>query len=349
MVASPPTSRLLDWFQSGSPPVRVLDGGVSTHLEALQGSTTFLHRELWSSSLLLSNPDLVQRGHEDWLRAGADIISTVTYQCHFESSLLPKGFNKAQVESMLRDALDRARAAQSRSRRPSYIAYSSGCYGGALSNGAEYTGDYGSDAPIERFHREKLEFVLPLQPDAVALETVPNIEEVRVLATLVDELLSASSNVAVWLSLACRNDRQLNDGTPIDDVWPVLRSRRHLSAIGFNCGRLEDLEGLVTSLLRDMVQHGPMRGLVLYPNSGEVWDAANLQWMEGTGTVDMASALHRLVTRRIPTIWRELCTEFKTQQPSPSILVGGCCRTTPATIQALRQKLDQEAKHASLL
>ena len=67
--------------------ILLIDGGVSTHLEQLlqDRGASFPHRSLWSSSLLLTpkGRDWIQKGHDDWLLAGSDILTTVTYQCHY--------------------------------------------------------------------------------------------------------------------------------------------------------------------------------------------------------------------------------------------------------------------------
>merc|ERR1719253_1336332 len=97
-MKTPPTT-LKDWFLSPTTaaagrPVLLMDGGVSTHLERLlaeAAATTseergaFPLRELWSSSLLMSPEGraTILRGHGDWLAAGAEVLTTVTYQCHF--------------------------------------------------------------------------------------------------------------------------------------------------------------------------------------------------------------------------------------------------------------------------
>jgi S-methylmethionine-dependent homocysteine/selenocysteine methylase len=67
------------------PRVMILDGGVSTHLaECIVGcGQRFEYKELWSSSLLLTEPGRQQivRSHRDWLtQAHVDCLSTVTYQ-----------------------------------------------------------------------------------------------------------------------------------------------------------------------------------------------------------------------------------------------------------------------------
>ena len=79
---------LWSWFHSSSallPEVLLMDGGVSTHLENLIAPKTFSHRDLWSSSLLLTEEGRasVFEGHRDWLDSGSDILTTVTYQCHY--------------------------------------------------------------------------------------------------------------------------------------------------------------------------------------------------------------------------------------------------------------------------
>lgn len=75
--------------------ILLIDGGVSTHLEdkLIENNCKngFLYKEFWSSSLLLSfkGRDLILEGHQDWIKVGANILSTVTYQCHYEHLLWP--------------------------------------------------------------------------------------------------------------------------------------------------------------------------------------------------------------------------------------------------------------------
>ncbi|GFH13270.1 Hcy-binding domain-containing protein [Haematococcus lacustris] len=59
-------------------PYIILDGAMGTELEArgivINGS------RLWSSQLLLDNPDVLREIHLAYLRAGADVVTTATYQ-----------------------------------------------------------------------------------------------------------------------------------------------------------------------------------------------------------------------------------------------------------------------------
>jgi homocysteine S-methyltransferase len=160
---------LLEWFEDHSKgeysSLLLLDGGVSTYLENV---TTFSHRSLWSSSLLLrttpihdttvnAGHEAIRGCHEAFYRAGSDIVSTVTYQCHYNCCgelLFQRGDVNGEtraiatndIETMLRDGIRLAREARYNVLRDSavsrdlFIAASVGCYGAALADGSEYKG-----------------------------------------------------------------------------------------------------------------------------------------------------------------------------------------------------------------
>lgn len=166
-----PKSRgwLLEWFEDHSKgeysSLLLLDGGVSTYLE---NAAAFSHRSLWSSSLLLrinsihditvnAGHEAIRACHEAFYRAGSDIVSTVTYQCHYNCCgelLLQRGdvdgetraITANDIETMLRDGIRLAREARCNVLRDStiskdlFIAASVGCYGAALADGSEYKG-----------------------------------------------------------------------------------------------------------------------------------------------------------------------------------------------------------------
>ena len=57
--------------------VIIPDGATGTELER-RGAP--LHKVAWSAAALLTHPDIVREVHEDYVRAGADIITTNTFQ-----------------------------------------------------------------------------------------------------------------------------------------------------------------------------------------------------------------------------------------------------------------------------
>jgi homocysteine S-methyltransferase len=57
--------------------VLIVDGALATELER-RGAD--LHDPLWSAKCVLERPDLIREVHLDYLKAGADIVTTATYQ-----------------------------------------------------------------------------------------------------------------------------------------------------------------------------------------------------------------------------------------------------------------------------
>jgi homocysteine S-methyltransferase len=130
------------------------------------------------------------------------------------------------------------------------------------------------------------------------------------------------------------------------DALTVIRTKdpdaRHVHAIGINCCDSAHIASLLEVLTRDMAMRGPRRGIVVYPNSGEEWDAANEAWREGTGctnTDEFATTLMAAVQ-----IVQQTWNESNGRGPMPKLIVGGCCRTSPATISALRRSIDEWEK-----
>lgn len=253
------------------PPVLLLDGGVSTELEKKLSSSSseapaFVHRELWSSSLLLKAEGraAVRKCHEDFLSAGVDIISTCTYQAHYMP--LPgrdkdDDFRKSSlrledsvVDTMLRDGVRLAREAIAKSGRnenSAYIAASIGSLGGALADGSEYTGRFGlSVEQLAEFHRRKVRTLASEKPDLLAFETIPCLAECEAILILLQELANDDrmETPPAWLSLACSDGAHLNDGSmlmnavaKIDEMDPGAKL---VHAVGINCCSLTNGESI---------------------------------------------------------------------------------------------------------
>ena len=243
----------------GSESILLLDGGVSTHLESKLLSANpgppFPHRELWSSSLLLTadGRTAIRECHDDFLRkGGADIISTVTYQAHYMPIPGKEDHNTLRlvdsvVDNMLREGIRLAREASEahnkQTGKRAYVAASIGSLGGALADGSEYTGKFGLNINhIAQFHRRKLQVLIEERPDIIAFETIPCIDEIEAIFQVIKEMLSCKDIddiPPIWLSLACSDGEHLNDGSKfidalskVDDLDPQATL---IQAIGINC------------------------------------------------------------------------------------------------------------------
>src|SRR5436190_13562242 len=86
----------------------VLDGGLATELER-RGAD--LRDPLWSAKLLLENPDLIRQVHVDYLAAGANVITTASYQATIPG-LMQRGLTHEQATEVLRLSVILARQAR---------------------------------------------------------------------------------------------------------------------------------------------------------------------------------------------------------------------------------------------
>jgi len=284
----------------------VLDGGLATQLEAAGHD---LSDELWSARLLAENPDAVRAAHLAYLRAGAQVITTASYQATLPG-LARRGYDGP---ALLRRSVTLAREAIHRYRPespagPLWIAASVGPYGAMLADGSEYRGNYGlSVAELVAFHRPRLEILAEAGPDVLALETVPDMREAEALLIALDGL-----GVPAWLSYTPDGDRT-RAGQPLAEAFALAAGVDAVIAVGANCSSPAD----VTAAVPVAAGHSG-KPAIAYPNSGERWDPTARAWMPP----DARDPDGELAVRR----WLV----------DGARLVGGCCRVTPDQIAAVR-------------
>ncbi|MFF0199897.1 homocysteine S-methyltransferase [Streptomyces sp. NPDC005017] len=287
----------------------VLDGGMSNQLEA---AGCELGDELWSARALMERPEAVVGAHLAYFEAGASVAITASYQATYEG-FARRGLGPAKVAELLALSVESAREAGRLARaggitRPLWVAASVGPYGAMLADGSEYRGRYGlSVAELERFHRPRMETLAAAAPDALALETVPDADEARALLRAVRSL-----GVPAWLSYSVSGART-RAGQPLEEAFAPAADCDEVFAVGVNCCAPEDVTHAVATAAR--VTGKPV---VVYPNSGESWDAGARAW-DGPATFDAARV----------EAWRE----------AGARLIGGCCRVGPEGIATIARAL----------
>lgn len=295
-------------------PLMLLDGALATELER-RGAD--LHDVLWSAKVLMEQPNLIRAVHRDYFEAGADVAISASYQANFEAFAC-HGIDTIRAAQFLRDSI--SLAAQARDdfwaepgnrigRALPLIAASIGPYGAMLADGSEYRGHYDlSDDELMAFHRPRLEVLAQCGADVLACETIPSLREALVLARLLAEFPSASA----WISFACADGAYTCEGQRIAECVSRLNDFPQVVSVGVNCTRPE----YITSLLQSMRDHTD-KPLLVYPNSGEHYDARTRQW---AGLVDSSPFAQQARG------WYE----------QGARLIGGCCRTRPSDIRAIR-------------
>jgi len=286
----------------------LLDGALATEAER-HGAD--LNDPLWSAKLLLEAPEILEAVNDDYLRAGADVATTATYQATFEG-FAARGLDDGEASQLMRLAVDISRRACDRRGRGLVVA-SIGCYGAFLHDGSEYRGDYGlSRDQLMDFHRGRLEVLINAAPDVVAFETIPSLVEAEAIVALLDEL----PPVPALISFSCRNETEVCHGEPFAECVGLCGESAQVVAVGVNCTPPQHISALLVSAAR-----ATTKPLAAYPNSGERWDATHHQWLPAEESFSLVDHVVE---------WRNLGAR----------LIGGCCRTTPDTIRAIAAKLE---------
>lgn len=287
--------------------IHVIDGGLATELE-YQGAR--IDGPLWSAHVLEDEPEKLLAVHRAYIEAGAQCIATCSYQVsrmgYAEVGLTADRADAALLRSV---EISRVAIAEFPGRRV-LVAGSLGPYGASLHNGGEYHGNYAcSFDDLVRFHRERIEVFAnasgPQAPDLLAFETFPSLEEARA----VGKVLSDWPDLQAWFSFSCRDEKHVSHGEPVVDCAALVATFPQIIAIGVNCVPPQWISPLIAEL-----RAASDKPVLVYPNSGEGWDAERRSW---TGNTD-------------PDEFGDRAAEWFR---AGAQIVGGCCRTRPVHIR----------------
>ena len=289
------------------PSLKILDGGLATELES-RGHD--LDDDLWSAKLLRDQPDEIVAAHQAFINAGAEVITSGSYQATLPG-FRKVGMTSTEAEDLLRLSIRLAKQARGQSTTVQ-VAASIGPYGAFLANGAEYTGKYDLDQQgLMEFHDQRWQILASENPDIMLCETVPSLTEATALA----QLAVNSNAIPVWISFSCRDGNHISDGTEIRSVIRELRPYEQITAVGINCSPPKFLPELIPRIRLETD-----KPIVVYPNSGESFDANSRTWSGSQAIDDFATQA---------AVWRQLGAS----------IIGGCCRVTPAHIASLKSRL----------
>lgn len=290
--------------------VLTLDGALATLLE-LRGCN--LVDELWSAKTLIDESEKIYQVHYDYYVAGAKCVSTASYQA------TPQGFAKrglSETESATLIKLSASLAQRARNdyrlkydvTTPLLVAGSVGPYGAYLSDGSEFTGNYSlPESEMIAFHRLRVETLIDAKVDVLAFETIPSFAEAQALVKLLAEFPTFSA----WFSFTLADSQHISDGTELSVVVSYLDNYQQVVAIGINCIPPE----LVTEAIKVM-KGNTNKPLVIYPNSGDKYDAVTKTWKESSTGFRFEEKIDEWVQ-------------------CGANLIGGCCRTTPNDIKTI--------------
>ena len=145
----------------------------------------------------------------------------------------------------------------------------------------------------------------------MACETVPSFKETMVLNDLLQNVKKQT-----WVSFTCKDEKHIRDGTPITECVKVIADNPKIFAIGINCtapGYISKLVKTIKPIIKD-------KRIIVYPNSGDDYDAKNKTWSEASPIVNYLTLAEE---------WIDIGVD----------IIGGCCRIGPEEIKALNKLL----------
>lgn len=296
-------------------PFTVIDGGLSTALEEAGHS---LDDALWTARFLATDTQAIVDAHRAYLRAGADVVITASYQASV-AGFVAAGHTPDAARRLIASSTDLARRAVEAHRAEiddttagaaPVVAASVGPFGATLHDGSEYHGRYeASWDDVRRFHVERLAILADSGPDVVAVETIPSVAE----AEIVVEALGAHPDLTGWVTFSCRDGESTCHGEPVGAAAATVASSHQVVAVGVNCTAPEHVTRLLRSMSAALPDGFP---LVVYPNHGRAWDAASGCWLGPEGGLDVHGHVQQWLA-------------------AGARLIGGCCGIGPAGIAEL--------------
>jgi len=294
-------------------PALVIDGALATELER-RGYD--LKHDLWSAKILLEQPEAIQQLHYDYFKAGADCAITASYQATV-AGFMKRGLNEDDAIALIQKSVKLAITARDEfwkdavnrtGRLKPFVAASVGPYGAFLADGSEYRGNYGlTEQELMDFHRPRMQALIEAGADILACETIPCLVEAQAIAKLLREF----PNTVAWISFSARDETHISEGQVFADCVKELEDYPQIVAIGINCTSPR----YIPALIREAKQ-ATNKPVLVYPNSGEHYDAAKSDW-DGQ------------------PVYESFGEEAKEWYNAGARLIGGCCRTTPEDIQVI--------------
>ena len=301
-VTDSPT-RAAEFRESLAQRVWVADGAMGT---MLYSKGAFINR--CYDELNLSLPALVRDVHQEYVRAGAEIVETNTFGAN-RKRLAPFGFAD-KVRLINRAGVRIAREAAGFARQEGDQAFVAAAIG-PLGVRLEPLGSTTIDEARSIF-REQIDALVEAGVDCLMLETFRDLNEVRVAVDAARE--AAGPDMVLMAHLSIEDDGRLQDGTSIEDFTRALDAMP-VDVIGLNCSSgpkvmLETLEkmGAFTD-----------KPLSAIPNAGlpASVEGRNIYLCSAEYMAQYAARFIKAGAR----------------------VVGGCCGTTPEHIKEIRNEV----------
>ena len=288
--------------------VVILDGAMGTELER-RGVP--MDAVAWDAAALLTHPDTVREVHEDYIRAGAEVIITNTFATA-RHVLEPAGMGERFRELNTRAVALANEARENAAEGEVFVA-------GSISTfTARY--DYSYEPRAERAranYREQAEVLAESGADVIALEMMRDIEQTTYALEA-----AVTVGLPVWVGFSCKTTE---GGTVVlwDGEHTLVEALEQIPPLGASLVSIMHTLTEDTPAALRKVSERWSGALGAYPHSGE-FVMPNWQFIDMISPEDFAAHAQG---------WLEMGVQ----------LVGGCCGIGPEHIRLLKERLPARA------
>lgn len=202
-----------------------------------------------SETLNITSPDLVKEIHEEYIKAGAKVITTNTFMCNI--------FNEEKYGYILEDVIEKGinMAQEAINKEEIYMALSCGPTGEFFKEGKKNI-----DKVYESYKRiaKKAE---ECRVDVILLETIMNIQEVDIALKAIKE----NSKLPVFCTMSTWGGEDYFREFTVEEMCNVME-RNSCDALGINCS---DSPNHVYKLVMELLDNSKVP-VMLKLNSGSV-------------------------------------------------------------------------------
>lgn len=308
--------------------MRLLDGGSTSIAKFVPTPAPPIPEplsKLWTSAHSLTSPSAVLEWHTSFLKAGADIITTNTYQIPLAADA-----PGVDIPKLMYAAVSIAVKAVQGFGRGS-VALSLGSRNAGYGKGEYCTQAKATVEEYRTFHERRIkeyEAALGLLLDDIqyiAFETVSSYEEAEAILSV----LSAESRIRrkAWISFSC-GDASI---PRMQDIFSRLMKLPTISAlwgIGFNCIGYDIVIELAKMLANTIKDTGVT--LVIYADAGRWHEKTTAQFTYDTPVMEGGYVKE----------WAETMMKVSGLNHE-KILLGGCCNTDYRFISMLARLRDE--------
>ena len=294
--------------------ILLLDGGVSTEIRR---RGVALDENVWSGLTTKTHPDQVREVHEDYIRAGAQVITANTYSTArhvlesinlgHESKLL--NLKSVQLAQQARDNVATGEV---------YIAGSMSSMPPLTSHHEVATGEH-----VASSYRELAEVLAEAGVDLIVAEMMRDIEN----ASIVIEA-AVATGLPVWIGFSAM---MADNGVDVRSLrWKNRDDTNSAHDFGEMVEALKPLGGQAAGIMHTRVENTAPALRILR----EHWSGPTLAYAE-TGKLILPDWRYEAVSspQEYAAVIESWIRDYGVQ------IVGGCCGTGPEHIRALAQML----------